>query len=113
MLEQLPILQTAAPQSVVDRMSPHDILPIVIVAIALSAGTLIALTSIIVGNWKRVRERQVAASLIQDMLDRNMSAPEVQQLVDAWASASGGRVDVPQHRRHSETPNMPPKPAAS
>ena len=66
------LLAQAAP--VFDRMMPQDIIPVVAITLGIGGGVLIALTAIIVGNWRKVRDRKLVASLIQDMLDRNMTA---------------------------------------
>ena len=109
MLEQLPLMQADVPQAFLDRISPHDFLPIIVVTMALLSGTIIALVAIVSSAWKRVRERQVAATLIQDMLDRNMSALEVQQLLSAWAVTSGGEASLPQQMPKVEPKKRPPK----
>ena len=116
MLDQLPFLQSEvfqmqAPVSLFDRMSPNDVLPILIVGMALLTGIILGLTSIIFGTWRRVRERQIAASLIQDMLDRNMSPMEIQQVTGLWAGASGGRLDVTSQIPSGDVPRRPPRPA--
>jgi hypothetical protein len=111
MLIQLPLMQEAVPSSLIDRIMPGDMVPIVVVSLALLTGMIIALVSIVVGTWRKVRERQVAASLIQDMLDRNMSPQEIQQLIAMWAQASGGKVDLPRGATSFELPHLPPKSA--
>ena len=113
MFEHIPLMQEAVSQDFLDRISPHDILPLAVVAIVFLAGTVIVLSKIIFSSWKRVRERQVAASLIQDMLDRNLSAPEIEQLLGAWAAASGGETAVPHRPPRGKSPQLPPKPVVS
>jgi len=109
MLEQLPLMQADVPQAFLDRISPRDFLPIIVVTMALLTATIIALAVIVSGTWKRIRERQVAATLIQDMLDRNMSALEVQQLLSVWAATSGGEANLPQQVPSVEPKKRPPK----
>ncbi len=111
MFAQLPLMQAAAPAPFIDRIMPGDMFPLIVVALALLTGMVIAIVSIVVGTWRKMRERQVAASLIQDMLDRNMSPQEIQQLIGMWAQASGGKVDMPRTFSSMEMPRMPPKPA--
>lgn len=117
MVDYLPIMQAAAPQSVVERISPNDLLPIAVVSIVFLAGTIIALVGIAFGSWRRVRERHLSATLIQDMLDRNMSASEIALLMNAWSAASTGRPDarppeMPLPAVPLESSRRPPKPVA-
>jgi hypothetical protein len=90
---------------------PHDIIPVIAVTLGIGGGVLIALTAIIMGNWRRVRDRKIVASLIQDMLDRNMSAVEIQQVMSTWQSMSDSDSDIPVARFGSPMPGRPPKPA--
>jgi cell division protein FtsL len=110
MFAQLPLMQEAAQNHLIDRIMPGDMLPVIVVSLALLTGMVIAIVSIVVGTWRKVRERQVAASLIQDMLDRNLSPQEIQQLIGMWAQASGGKVDIPRSLSAIEMPHLPPKP---
>ncbi len=110
MFSQLPLLQAATSARIVDRIMPGDMLPVIIVSLALLTGMVIALVSIVVGTWRKVRERQVAASLIQDMLDRNMSPHEIQQLIGMWAQACGDKADISRNLSAMEMPHVPPKP---
>ncbi len=110
MLTQLPLLQEAAHTQLVDRIMPGDLVPIIIVSLAVVAGMIIALVSIVMTTWRRVRERQVAASLMQDMLDRNMTPQEIQQLIGVWSQASGAVAEVSRKCASREVPHLPPKP---
>ena len=112
-LTHLPILQAAGPESFLDRFSPGDVLPFAIVVVVFLAGSVIVFSKLAFGAWKSVRERQLAASLIQDMLDRNMSPPEIQQVIGAWSSASGGALDAPVPPQQTATPKIPPKPVST
>jgi hypothetical protein len=49
-----------------------------------------------------VRDRKIVASLIQEMLDRNMSGAEIQQILDAWQSGSNAQLSLP------DDPDIPP-----
>ncbi len=111
MFTQFPLVQETVPGAIVDRLMPGDLVPIVVVSLALLTGMIVALVSIVMATWRKMRERQIAASLIQDMLDRNMSPPEIQQLIGMWAHASGGKVDIPQRIGQIELAHFPAKPA--
>ena len=63
---------------------PSDLIPILAITLGIGGGVTVALTGIIVSNWRKVRDRKIVASLIQDMLDRNMSSVEIQQVMSTW-----------------------------
>lgn len=46
-------------------------------------GTLIALTAIVVYNWRRVRQTELEASLKQDMLNRGLSVDDIERVLRA------------------------------
>ena len=83
MFSQFPFIlaQEAASLTILDRISPHDLLPIIVVTVSLVFGSIIAVSAIVLGNWRKVRDRKIVASLIQDMLDRNMSSVEIEQVM--------------------------------
>jgi hypothetical protein len=92
MPESFPALWAQA-TPMIDRIMPHDIIPIIAITLGVGGSVLIALTAIIVGNWRKARDRKLVASLIQDMLDRNMTAAEIQQVMSGWQAAS--ETDLP------------------
>jgi hypothetical protein len=94
-----------------DRIMPQDIIPVIAITLGIGAGTIIALTAIIVGSWRKVRDRKLVTSQIQDMLDRNMSAGEIQQVMSAWQAASGSEARIPDIRAIPPLPGRPSKPA--
>ena len=49
----------------------------------LTVGLVVAVTALVTHAWQRVRQRQMAASLILEMLDRGMSADEMAQVLQA------------------------------
>ena len=94
-------------------INPSDIIPILAITLGIGGGVTIALTGIIMTNWRKVRDRKIVASLIQDMLDRNMSSVEIQQIMSAWQTASESDVKAPQvYVAHTDT-QRPPKFAKS
>jgi len=96
------LAQEAAP--LLERINPSDIIPIIAVSLGIGGGVIIALTAIIVGNWRKARDRRLVASLIQDMLDRNMTAAEIEQVMTAMQAASEAEVRIPHGRRVAPLP---------
>ena len=94
-------------------INPSDMIPILAITLGIGGGVTVALTSIIVSNWRKVRDRKIIASLIQDMLDRNMSAVEIQQVMNTWQSASESDVKAPQVYVAQPDSHRPPKFAKS
>lgn len=97
-----------SPEGLLDRMSPGDILPVLIVGMAMLTAVIVSLSATIMTNWRKVRERQIVASLIQDMLDRNMSPSEIQQVMGLWAKASGSKTPIPDVNSLPQTSRRPP-----
>jgi hypothetical protein len=56
---------------------------VVLTAIGCSTGIIIAVFSVIAGVWSSVRHKQIEAELKQDMLDRGMTAEEIEQVIEA------------------------------
>jgi hypothetical protein len=109
MHETLPSLLAQA-MPVLDRVSPNDVIPLVAITLGVGGSVLIGLTAIIVGNWRKVRDRKIVASLIQDMLDRNMTAGEIEQVMSTWQAASGSELGAA-IRAIPPLSGMPSKPA--
>ena len=83
------------------------------ITLGIGGGVTVGLTSIIVSNWRKVRDRKIVASLIQDMLDRNMSSVEIKQVMCTWQSASESDVKAPQVYVAQSDTHRPPKFAKS
>jgi hypothetical protein len=49
----------------------------------LTVGLIIAVTAIIVTNWRRVRQSDAESALKQDMLQRGMSAEDIERIIRA------------------------------
>jgi hypothetical protein len=58
-----------------------------IALVAVSGGLVIGLTAVIAGVWHKVRLAELQASLKQQMLNRGMSAVEIQQVLIASSPA--------------------------
>jgi hypothetical protein len=109
MQETLPSLLAEA-MPVFYRMSPQDIIPLVAITLGIGGGVLVALTAIIVGTWRKARDRKLVASLIQDMLDRNMTAGEIEQVMSTLQAASSSELGAA-IRAIPPLSGMPSKPA--
>lgn len=62
---------------------PEYRLALVIVGIGCGTLTLLVLGGITAGVWGSTREKQIEAELKRDMLDRGMTAEEIQQVIEA------------------------------
>lgn len=56
---------------------------VVIIAIGCTTAVLIVLSGVFLGVWNSVRHKQIEADLKRDMLDRGMSAEEIEQVIEA------------------------------
>lgn len=94
-------------------ISSSDMVPVLAIALSIGGGILVAIVGIIAGTWRKVRDRKIIASLIQDMLDRNMSAVEIQQVMSSLQSASESPVKMPNVYVAQPDVSRPPKFAKS
>jgi hypothetical protein len=62
-----------------DRLSGGEIIGLAAVIV----GPLIAIVAIVMANWRRVRVAEIDAALKQQMLDKGMSAAEIEQVLQA------------------------------
>lgn len=51
--------------------------------VAVVSGALIAITAILSGQWRRVRQTEIEASLKHDMLTRGLSAEDIERVLGA------------------------------
>ena len=56
---------------------------ILLVALGCSTGLLITLGCVFAGVWNSVKLKQIESELKQDMLDRGMSADEIEKVIEA------------------------------
>ncbi len=61
--------------------------------LSVGGGLLIGLVAVAGSMWLEVRKTETAASLKQDMLNRGMSAEEIQTVLDAGTTHSGRIAD--------------------
>jgi cell division protein FtsL len=81
-------MQTTGIWDFLSRIDSEELVALAAVVLAILAGIIIAVTSIISTQIRRYRERQLSADLAQDMLDRGMSADEIAQVLRAAAIES-------------------------
>ena len=63
-----------------------DVLETAVVAIA---GAIIAVTAIVAVQWRKVRQADFEASLKHDMLNRGMSAEDIERVIKASNTPRG------------------------
>ncbi len=66
------------------RFHPGEIIGLV----AVVGGLLVVITSVLGGIWREVRKTEIAAALKQDMLNRGMSADEIEAVLEAGTKRS-------------------------
>jgi hypothetical protein len=57
--------------------------PGIIGVIAVLGGFIISVVAILAGNWRRVRQIEMEISLKHEMLERGMSAEEIERVIKA------------------------------
>lgn len=71
------------------RIPDRDLVGFLCGSLAMLCGTTVVLTFILARCWGRYSQRQLATPLIQEMLDRGMSANEIETIfAAAWTSRS-------------------------
>jgi hypothetical protein len=68
-------------------MPPGELIPI----LAILAGVVIAVVSVVSCQWRMVRVAELEAALKQDMLQRGMQAEEIERVIFAARSLEHGR----------------------
>jgi hypothetical protein len=76
-------------EELVSKMSPGDFVPVLAIVGGIVAGVVIAITAIVVGSVRRFRERELAANLIHELLQRGLSTDEIERLVRVSAPEDG------------------------
>ena len=64
------------------------LIPVVAIVMGISAGIIISVTAIVSAHIRRYRERALMANLIHEMVERGMSAEEIERLVAVSAIQS-------------------------
>lgn len=57
--------------------------PVVIPVIAIAGGLLVGVVGIVANAWQKNRQVELECSLKQDMLNRGMSAEEIERVIKA------------------------------
>ena len=83
----------------ISKIMPGDVIAVTAIALGILAGVIIAVTAIITCAVRRYFERQMARTLIHELLDRGLPSPEVERLVMASAIESPEEIEnlVEQH----------------
>ncbi len=83
------------------NLPEREIAPVLIVMTVMTTGLLTVATIVISLHWRRLKERQIAAMLVQDMLERGMGSDDICQVM---ASAGTKSRAVAQAYRPSSAP---------
>ncbi len=67
------------------KVDGEELIALTAVALGISAAIIIAVTAIISSQIRRYRERVLTANLIHDLVDRGMSADEIERVVQVSA----------------------------
>ena len=65
--------------ALLDRLNGGEIIAI----IAVVMGPLIAIVAVIMGHWRKVKIAEIEAALKQQMIDKGMSADEIERVLIA------------------------------
>ena len=75
---------------------------LVVVAIAVVGGVLIAITAIIVDNYRKIQRDDMTATLKMEMIQRGMSAEEIERVLAARMGSSTRRSPRQDGQRQAE-----------
>ncbi len=70
---------------ILSRLSPEDFIGLVSVV----GGFIVGTVAIIAIFWHKTRKHEITAALKQDMLNRGMSADEIQTVIESGAGCCG------------------------
>ncbi len=85
-------------ETLFQNLPQHEIAPVLIVTIVMTTSLLIVASTVISLQWRKVKERQLTASLVQNMLDRGMSSTEI---CNVMASTGSKPRPLAAHRAHA------------
>jgi hypothetical protein len=72
----------------ISKINSGDVIPLTAIVLGILAGVIITVTGIISSAVRRYFERQMAANLIHELLDRGLPVEEIERLVVASAVES-------------------------
>lgn len=70
-------------EQLLSRLDSGQLTIVLVVAAVMSVSLVIGVTSVIAHAWRSVRERQMAISIVVEMLEQGMSAEEVVRVLQA------------------------------
>jgi hypothetical protein len=70
-------------ESFLSRLHGDEVFVLAIVVVGSLVGLIIALTAVLASNWRRVRQLDVEGALKQDMLQRGLSAEDIERVIRA------------------------------
>ena len=80
-------------QELFDRLGSGQLFVLIIIALALTSG----LVKCFANQWRKVREAEMEAALKQDMLNRGMSAQEIQMVLSASGKGAKPSCEINVH----------------
>jgi hypothetical protein len=99
-------------EQLLTKLEPSEIFPLLVVTIFAVVGVVVALPAIVLGNWRKVRERQITASLIQDMMDRGMAYDQIVGVIAALSNDDAAGKATACRVLSSRKSDKPPRQAA-
>jgi hypothetical protein len=69
--------------TLLSKLHNDEVFVLAVILTASVVGLVIAVTAIIVTNWRRVRQLDIEGSLKQDMLQRGMAAEDIERVIRA------------------------------
>ncbi len=67
----------------ISKLQPSDIIPVVAMAMVFGTALIGVIAAVIAGTVHRFREQQLRADLIRELVERGLSADEIERLVRA------------------------------
>lgn len=74
--------------SVLNEAIQQEPIPVLGIIFGITGGVILVLGKSIVGAWMRVRVTEAESALKQDMLDKGMSATDIERVINAGGSRS-------------------------
>ena len=69
-------------------LEQHYLFPLLFFAVVGTVGIVIAVSAMALAHIRGIREKRMASALVQEMLDRNMTADEIAKILIAWNATS-------------------------
>ena len=91
-------------------LQPGEIFPLMFFGLLGIIGGTIAISAMVLAHLRGLREKHLASTLVEDMLDRNMSADDISKIILAWNSSSPEAVEKLIQEQHTKAITKPRKP---